>query len=97
MSILTPLYLIEVISFLNLFPLHISHSSSTSAINCISILTIPSPLHSSHLPPSVLNEKNFDLKPLDTDWGIFEYNVLISSYTFKYVTGLEREDLPMGF
>ena len=69
-SILTPLYLIAVTSSLNLLPLQISHSSSTSAINCISILTTPSPLHSSHLPPSVLKEKNFDLKPFETDWGI---------------------------
>ena len=84
-------------SSLNLFPLQASHSSSTSAINCISIFILPSPLHSSHLPPSVLNEKALGLKSLFIAKGCFEYKFLISSYAFRYVIGLDLEDLPIGF
>ena len=58
---------------------------------------IPSPLHSSHLPPSVLKEKNFDLNPLETDLGILAKRLRISSYTLRYVTGFDLDDLPIGF
>lgn len=51
-------------SFLKRFPLQVSHSRCTSAMNCISIVTSPSPLQVSHLPPSTLKEKCFALKPL---------------------------------
>ena len=66
-------------SFLNLFPLHVSHLSTISDINCISIFIDPSPLHSSHLPPSTLNEKCFGFNPkcLEVFW--FENKFLISS------------------
>ncbi len=45
------------ISFLKRLPLHTSHSKCTSAINCISTVISPSPLHFSQRPPSTLNEK----------------------------------------
>ncbi len=56
-SIFFPSNLISKIESLNLLPLQLSHLSFTSAMNCISIVTIPSPLQLGHLPPSTLNEK----------------------------------------
>ena len=50
-------YFTSSTSFLNLFPWQLSHFRCTSAINCISMVTSPSPLHFSHLPPSTLKEK----------------------------------------
>ena len=57
-SIFLPLYLTSRISGLNLLPPQASHVMVTSAMNCIPILTKPSPWHSGHLPPSILKEKN---------------------------------------
>ena len=61
LSIVIPWYLTFKISFLNLFPLQFSQIKLTSAMNCISIFTLPSPLQFSHLPPSTLKEKCFAL------------------------------------
>src|SRR5699024_1309160 len=44
-------------SFLNRFPPQVSQVRCTSAINCISMVTSPSPLHVSQRPPSTLKEK----------------------------------------
>ena len=38
-------------------PLHSSHTSSTSARNCISTVTVPSPWQVSQRPPGMLKEK----------------------------------------
>ena len=77
-----PLILTSRIFSLNLFPLQLSHSKKISAINCISIFLIPSPKHSSHLPPSTLKEKSAGARfsPLSAD--SFEYSFLIASYAF---------------
>src|SRR5712672_2257683 len=37
--------------------------SSTSARNCISTVTVPSPWHVSHRPPGILKEKCPDVNP----------------------------------
>ena len=65
-------------------------------MNCISTFTTPSPLHVSHRPPSVLNEKWAAVYPICTASGCEAIKRRISSYAFIYVTGFEREDLPIG-
>ena len=70
---------ISKISDLNFFPLHASHGSETSGMNCISIKFVPSPLQFSHLPPSTLNEKCFGLYPLIRLSRFSENTFLISS------------------
>src|SRR5574344_107229 len=50
-------YLTSKVSFLKRLPWHDSHSSCRSAMNCISMVTLPSPLHSSQRPPSLLKLK----------------------------------------
>src|SRR5436190_21512068 len=91
------LYCTSSTSSLNFFPPHDSQVRCTSARNCISTTCSPSPLQVSHLPPSTLNEKCFGRKPRILLSGCFAYNSLISSYAFIYVTGLLRDDLPIGF
>jgi hypothetical protein len=53
-----PWYFTSRISSLKRFPPQVSQVSQRSAMNCISILTRPSPSHSSQRPPSTLKEKN---------------------------------------
>ena len=68
-----------------------------SAINCISIVIVPSPLHSSHRPPSALNEKWAGVNPICFALCWSAYNRRISSYALRYVAGLLRDDFPIGF
>ena len=45
------------VSGLKRLPWHDSHSNTRSAMNCISTVMVPSPLHSSQRPPSLLKLK----------------------------------------
>src|SRR5690606_18275546 len=84
-------------SSLKRFPPHDSQTRCTSARNCISTTCSPSPLQVSHLPPSTLNEKCFAWNPRILLKGCFENKSLIVSYALIYVTGLLRDDFPIGF
>ena len=66
-------------------------------MNCISTVITPAPLHSSHLPPSVLNEKYCDVNPNCCANGCWANSSLMASYALRYVAGLERVLLPIGF
>ena len=44
-------------------PSHTSHGTKTSARNCISTRTWPSPSHASQRPPGTLNEKLLAVSP----------------------------------
>ena len=92
-----PLYSISSTSCLYLFPWHDSHSRTISAINCISTVMVPSPLHSSQRPPSELKEKYEGENPICLAPCCSANSFRISSNAFKYVAGLDRVDLPMGF
>jgi hypothetical protein len=46
-------------------PSHWSHGTNTSARNCISTRTWPSPWHASQRPPGTLNEKWLAVRPRD--------------------------------
>ncbi len=59
-----PPYLTSSMSCLKRLPLQASQVRVRSAINCISMVTYPAPLHSSHLPPSALKEKYCGVKPI---------------------------------
>ena len=48
-------------------------------MNCISTVTVPSPLHSSQRPPSVLKEKNPGVNPICWDSGCAANSLRISS------------------
>ena len=48
---------------LNRLPSHWSHGTNTSARNCISTRTSPSPWHASQRPPGTLNEKWLAVSP----------------------------------
>src|SRR5204862_4410655 len=96
-KILLSLYFTSNTSSLNLFPPQLSQTRCTSARNCISTTCSPSPLQVSHRPPSTLNEKCIGIKARILLSGCLEYRSLISSYALMYVTGLLRDDLPMGF
>src|SRR5215468_606897 len=56
----------------------------------------PWPEQSSHLPPSILNEKRLGLYPRILDSGSCPNNARISSKILTYVAGIEREVLPIG-
>ena len=62
-----PWNLTSRISRLKRSPWHSSHTSSRSAINCISTVITPAPLHSSQRPPSALNEKCCAVNPICFD------------------------------
>ena len=61
-SMFLPSYITSSTSFLKRLPPQASQVRCTSAINCISMVTSPSPLHTSQRPPSTLNEKCLDWK-----------------------------------
>ena len=81
----------------NRLPLHASHVSVISAMNCISIVMAPSPLHSSHRPPPELKEKYPALQPICLANCCWAKRARISSNAFRQVAGLLLEDLPIGF
>ena len=90
------LNLISRVSSLNLFPLHISHSTYKSGRKCISTFTQPSPLQFSHLPPSTLKLNLPGLYPLALDSAVLAKISLIWVNKPVYVAGLDLGVLPIG-
>src|SRR5690606_41773062 len=72
------LYLTSSTCGLKRCPSQASHGSTISAINCISILTSPSPWHTSQRPPSTLNENAAGFKPFAFAAGRLAYKARIS-------------------
>src|SRR5690606_36842719 len=92
-----PLYSTSNTCCLNRLPPQASHGRTISAMSCISILTSPSPRHTSQRPPSTLQEDAEGSSPDAFAAGRLASTDLTSSQPSTYVTGLEREDLPIGF
>src|SRR4030066_465750 len=95
-AIFLPLYLTSRVSLLYLFPLHTSHVTYMSGRKCISIFTIPSPAHASHLPPFTLKEYLPALYPLTLDSGRAANRSLIWVKRPEYVAGLDLGVLPFA-
>ncbi len=60
---LRPRYFTSSTCGLKRLPSHWSQGTNTSARNCISTRTSPSPSHASHRPPGTLNEKWLAVRP----------------------------------
>ncbi len=77
-------------------PSHWSHGTNTSARNCISTRTSPSPWHASQRPPGTLNEKWLAVRPRACASLVSENSSRIGSNALRYVTGFERGVRPIG-
>ena len=77
-------------------PSHLSQTTSTSARNCMSMVTLPAPSHVSQRPPSVLNENMPAVTPFSFAVVVSASSLRISSHALMYVAGLERVERPIG-
>src|SRR5580704_1111384 len=91
-----PLYFTSRMDALYRVPLHSSQGSSTSARNCISTVTVPSPSQVLHRPPGTLNEKCPAVSDILFDSGCEANSSRTKSNAFRYVTGFDRGVLPIG-
>src|SRR2546428_3086120 len=91
-----PLYVTFITCSLNLRPPHLSQTISTSARNCMSMLTVPAPSQVSQRPPAVLNENIPAVTPLSFAAVVSERSFRISSHALTYVAGFERDERPIG-
>src|SRR5256885_12345242 len=91
-----PLYLIFITCSPKRRPLHFSQTTSTSARNCMSIVVVPAPSHSSQRPPTVLNENIPAVTPLNFAVVVSAISLRISSHALMYVAGFDRVERPIG-
>ena len=77
-------------------PSHCSQGTNTSARNCISTRTSPSPWHASHRPPGTLNEKWLGVSPRDLASLVDANSSRMGSNALRYVTGFDRGVRPIG-
>ena len=77
-------------------PSHCSQGTKTSARNCISTRTSPSPWHASQRPPGTLNEKWLAVSPRARASLVSENSSRIGSNALRYVTGFDRGVRPIG-
>src|SRR5207244_8170945 len=77
-------------------PPHLSQITSTSARNCMSILTVPAPSQVSQRPPGVLNENIPAVTPFNFAAVVSDSSLRISSHALTYVAELERVERPIG-
>src|ERR1017187_6660851 len=91
-----PLYLTSRIFAWYRVPLQSSQGNSTSARNCISTVTVPSPSHVLHLPPGTLNEKCPGVSESLLASGCAANNSRTRSNPLIYVIGFERGVRPIG-
>src|SRR6266478_3092244 len=87
---LRPRYLTSSTCGLKRLPSHWSHGTNTSARNCISTRTSPSPWQASQRPPGTLNEKWLAVSPRERASFVAANSSLIGSKALRYVTGLDR-------
>src|SRR5918997_898548 len=90
------LYLTSSTDALKRRPSHCSHGTNTSARNCISTRTSPSPSHASQRPPGTLNEKWLAVRPRDRASLVAANSSRIGSNAFRYVTGFDLGALQRG-
>src|ERR1039457_365414 len=91
-----PLYLISRFFAWYRLPLQPSQGNSTSARNCISTVTVPSPSHVLQRPPGTLNEKCPGVSDRRLDSGCEANNSRTRSKPLIYVMGFDRGVRPMG-
>src|SRR3954469_8034731 len=77
-------------------PRHAGQTKRTSAKNCISTVSKPSPEHDSQRPPSTLKEKSDGDRPSAKASGCFAYSARTRSQALVYVAALPREVRPRG-
>src|SRR3954468_9474254 len=77
-------------------PRHAGQIKRTSAKNCISTVSKPSPEHDSQRPPSTLNEKSEGERPSASASGCLAYSARTKSQALVYVAALPREVRPSG-
>src|SRR5256885_15208664 len=77
-------------------PLHFSQITSTSARNCMSIVTVPAPSHVSHRPPTVLNENMPAVTPLRFADVVSDETFRTSSHALMFVAGFDCDERPIG-
>ena len=82
-SIPTPRYRTSSTCGLNRRPPHSSHGTNTSARNCISTRTTPSPSHPSQRPPGTLKEKWPGVSPAARAPPVCENSSRIGSNAFR--------------
>src|SRR5262249_12964758 len=95
-STLRPRYFTSSTCGLKRLPSQTSHGTNTSARNCISTLTSPSPSHAAQRPPGTLNEKWLAVRPRDLASLVDANSSRIGSKALRYVTGFDRGVRPIG-
>src|ERR1039458_441283 len=91
-----PLYLTSRILAWYRVPLQSSQGSSTSARNCISTVTVPSPSQVLQRPPGTLKEKCPGVSESRLASGCDANNSRTRSKPLIYVMGFERGVRPIG-
>ena len=90
------LYVTFMTCSLKRLPPHLSQITSTSARNCMSMVTVPAPSQTSQRPPTVLNENMPGVTPFSFAAVVSDRILRTSSHAFTYVAGLERVERPIG-